>query len=343
MQGDLVLVDEAPPVQAAMDGDQGKDRARIDATQSNRGGDLSLRTARAGAASADSAASEGHSFPATYVTPLDERVGSMIAIPDGAEVITPSIDSPHRMLGDEARVPQTWEVKDRNRPLEGLAVDVEITDFPAPGRPARGRVIEVLGPPDAFGVDVEIVIRKHHIPHTFPANVLAEAAERAQETVATLTAEELAPSARIFAGCRLSLSMARRRGILTMRCWVSRPLPNGNTELQVHIADVGWYVRPGSALDTEARVRGTSVYFPDRAVPMLPHALSSGMCSLLPNEDRLALSCIMEIDTHGEIVGYYVAEGLIRSVMRMTYTNVQHCINASPKAAAWNEKQLLRE
>ena len=107
-----------------------------------------------------------------------------------------------------------------------------------------------------------------------------------------------------------------------------RRMSNGNNELQVHIADVSWYVRPGSALDTEARLRGTSVYFPDRAVPMLPHALSSGMCSLLPNEDRLALSCIMEIDPRGEIVGYRLAEGIIRSVRRMTYTSVQHCINA---------------
>ncbi len=107
-----------------------------------------------------------------------------------------------------------------------------------------------------------------------------------------------------------------------------RRMSNGNSELQVHIADVSWYVRPGSALDTEARLRGTSVYFPDRAVPMLPHALSSGMCSLLPNEDRLVLSCIMEIDPRGEIVGYRLAEGIIRSVRRMTYTSVQHCINA---------------
>ncbi|MEO6924309.1 MAG: RNB domain-containing ribonuclease, partial [Bryocella sp.] len=113
-----------------------------------------------------------------------------------------------------------------------------------------------------------------------------------------------------------------------------RALPNGNTELQVHIADVSWYVRPGSALDTEARVRGTSVYFPDRAVPMLPHALSSGMCSLLPKEDRLVLSCVMEIDARGEVVGYRVCEGLICSVRRCTYTSVQACLNAG--GDGWN-------
>ena len=118
-----------------------------------------------------------------------------------------------------------------------------------------------------------------------------------------------------------------------------RPLENGNTELQVHIADVSWYVRPETALDTEARVRGTSVYFPDRAVPMLPHALSSGMCSLLPNEDRLVQSCVMEIDPRGEIVGYRVCEGIIRSVRRCTYTSVQHCLNASPQRTENREQR----
>ena len=200
-------------------------------------------------------------------------------------------------------------------------------------------MIEVLGPPDAFGVDVEIVIRKHHIPHAFPAAVLAEADERARESVRTLTAEELAER-EDFRGLPIVTIDGETARDFDDAVMV-RPLENGNTELQVHIADVSWYVRPGSALDTEARFRGTSVYFPDRAVPMLPHALSSGMCSLLPNEDRLVLSCVMDIDPRGEIVGYRVAEGLIRSVMRMTYTGVQHCINASPAAAAWNAEKLI--
>ena len=103
--------------------------------------------------------------------------GGAILIPEGAEIpATPTV-TPHRVLGEEAQASQVhWsEELDPHRPLEGLAVDVEITDFPTVGRPARGRVIEVLGPPDAFGVDVEIIIRKHHLPHVFPANVLAEA------------------------------------------------------------------------------------------------------------------------------------------------------------------------
>ena len=113
-----------------------------------------------------------------------------------------------------------------------------------------------------------------------------------------------------------------------------RPLPNGNWELQVHIADVSYYVRPGTSLDLEARLRGTSVYFPDRAVPMLPPQLSSGMCSLRPDEDRLVLSCVMEIDGRGEVLGYQVCEGIIRSAKRMTYTQVQGVLDGNAETRA---------
>jgi ribonuclease R len=101
-----------------------------------------------------------------------------------------------------------------------------------------------------------------------------------------------------------------------------RILPNNNYELQVHIADVAQYVTPDSALDQEARLRGTSVYFPDRAVPMLPLELSTDICSLRPHVDRLVQSCIMEIDHRGDIVRYDLCEGVIRSAERMTYTDV---------------------
>ena len=99
-----------------------------------------------------------------YVTPLDERMTQAILIPEGAEIASTPKKTPHRVLGQEAEAQQShWsEELDPHRPLEGLAVDVEITDFPTFGKPARGKIIEVLGPPDAFGVDVEIIIRKHH-------------------------------------------------------------------------------------------------------------------------------------------------------------------------------------
>jgi ribonuclease R len=317
MQGDLVLVDESLP------GRDGRRSGRIARVLTRRNPTVVGIFHDARPHRNDLIGVSGN-----YVAPLDERIGGAIHIPPGAEVLPPAAETPHRMLGDEARrTTQVYEPKDLRYPLDGLAVDVEITAFPTPGRPAVGRLIEVLGPPDAFGVDVEIVIRKHHIPNAFPASVLAEAADRAQQTVAAMAAQEL-ENREDFRGLPIVTIDGETARDFDDAVFVHN-LPNGNSELQVHIADVSHYVLPGSALDTEARVRGTSVYFPDRAVPMLPHALSSGMCSLLPNEDRLVLSCIMEIDPEGEIVAYRVAEGLIRSVRRMTYTSVQHCIDAA--------------
>jgi ribonuclease R len=329
MQGDLVLVDEAPP------GRDGRRSGRIVRVLTRRNptvvGAFHYATNQGRRRGARDLRDFGLNEPrGNFVRPFDERVAGWIEIPEGAEVVAAAAESEHRMLGDEARAQRVqWEPKDSRWPLEGLAVDVELTQFPSQGRPARGRIIEVLGPPDAFGVDVEIVIRKHHLPHTFPTKVIAEAHERAKETVARVDADELARR-EDFRGLPIVTIDGETARDFDDAVLV-RPLENGNTELQVHIADVSWYVQPESALDTEARVRGTSVYFPDRAVPMLPHALSSGMCSLLPNEDRLAQSCIMEIDPRGEIVGYRVCEGIICSVRRCTYTSVQLCLNASPK------------
>ena len=317
MQGDQVLVDEAPP---SRDGRRSGRIARV-LTRRNPTIVGIFRYARAGGRRGDW---EDIGVRENTVHPMDDRLGGPIVIPAGAEVLTLAADSPHRTLGNEAKAAD-WGT-DSRWPLEGLAVDVEVTSFPSAGRPARGRVIEVLGPPDAFGVDVEIVIRKHHIPHTFPAHVLAEARERAEYGPSTLESAELALR-EDFRGLPIVTIDGETARDFDDAVLV-RPLANGNTELQVHIADVSDYVLAGSMLDTEARMRGTSVYFPDRAVPMLPHELSSGMCSLLPNEDRLALSCVMEIDARGEIAQYRLAEGIIRSARRCTYTTVQHCLNA---------------
>src|SRR6185437_11841980 len=333
MQGDEVLVDEAPR------GRDGRRSGRIARVLTRRNPTVvgifhyaSGRRARGpwndgGLSAAFGAVAIAG---ANYVTPIDERMtgapgGGAILIPEGAEVLRTPRETPHRVLGEEAQAEQRrWGVeKDdpefaaRHDWMEGLAVDVEITDFPAPGRPAKGRVIEVLGPPDAFGVDVEIVIRKYHLPHVFPANVLAEAEDAAKRTVATLNAKERARR-KDFRGLPIVTIDGETARDFDDAVLV-RPMANGNWELQVHIADVSHYVRPGTDLDLEARLRGTSVYFPDRAVPMLPQALSSGMCSLRPDEDRLVLSCVMEIDGRGEVLGYEVCEGIIRSARRMTY------------------------
>ena len=323
MQGDEVLVDEAPP------GRDGRRSGRIARVLNRRNPTVVgifhyARTHRGGSLWENAPMINGN-----YITPLDERMTQAILIPEGAEVPSTSKETPHRVLGEEAQAQQShWsEELDPHRPLEGLAVDVEITDFPAVGRPARGRVIEVLGPPDAFGVDVEIIIRKHHLPHVFPANVLAEAKASAAQTVATLDAEEIGRR-RDFRGLKIVTIDGESARDFDDAVLVT-PLPNGNWELQVHIADVSYYVGPGTALDLEARLRGTSVYFPDRAIPMLPSQLSSGMCSLRPDEDRLVLSCVMEIDGRGEVLGYEVCEGIIRSAKRMTYTQIQGVLDGN--------------
>jgi ribonuclease R len=325
MQGDEVLVDEAPR------GRDGRRSGRVARVLTRRNPTVVgifhyARSHRRGNPWEHMPGINGN-----YVTPLDERMTQPILIPDGAEIPVTPKESPHRVLGEEAQIQQrAWsvsELEDNHNPLEGLAVDVEVTDFPTPGRPARGRVLEVLGPPDAFGVDVEIIIRKHRLPHVFPANVLAEASASATQPI------EEGTSRRDFRG----LSIVTIDGE-TARDFddavLVEPLPNGNFQLQVHIADVSHYVRPGTALDLEARLRGTSVYFPDRAIPMLPPQLSSGMCSLRPDEDRLVLSCIMEVDERGEILGYEICEGIIRSARRMTYTQVQAILDGDQATRA---------
>ena len=273
-----------------------------------------------------------------YVTPMDQKISQEIVIPHGLEFPDPAgvsdssvssgssavkasepqrtqgakskRESPHRVLGKEVARRSDWS------DLSNVIVDVEITDWPSATQNPRGRVVEILGYEDDFGVDVEIVIRKYHLPHRFPAGALREAEQ----------AEPVVSSAEV--GKRRDF---RELPIVTIDgetardfddAVLVRQLQNGNFELQVHIADVAHYVQPDSALDQEARLRGTSVYFPDRAVPMLPLELSTDICSLRPQVDRLVMSCVMETDRHGEIVGFELCPGIIRSAERMTYTAV---------------------
>jgi ribonuclease R len=230
--------------------------------------------------------------------------------PQGAQSSQSKSISVDRVLGAEAARATVGD------DLEGMVVDVEITDWPTPTQNPRGRVIEILGREDDFGVDVEITIRKYHLPHRFPTATLAEA-----QNVSPIVAESEVARRRDFRDLPIVTIDGETARDFDDAVTVSR-LPNGNFELQVHIADVAQYVTPESALDQEARLRGTSVYFPDRAVPMLPLELSTDICSLRPQVERLVLSCVMEMDAQGEIVGYELSEGVIRSAERMTYTAV---------------------
>jgi ribonuclease R len=276
-----------------------------------------------------------------YVRPIDSKITQEILIPAGMERPETSEASAEgttkaelqrtqgtqrksksvdRVLGDEAARPTQWD------DLEGLVVDVEITDWPSPTQNPRGRVIEILGREDDFGVDVEITIRKLHLPHHFPAAAL----EEAQDTSAVIPAQEI-ERRRDFRGLPIVTIDGETARDFDDAVYVHM-LANGNFELQVHIADVAQYVTPGSALDQEARLRGTSVYFPDRAVPMLPLELSTDICSLRPQVERLVLSCVMEMDHRGEIVSYQLSEGVIRSAERMTYTAVNAVLEGDAAA-----------
>ena len=280
-----------------------------------------------------------HGSRYNYVTPIDQKISQDVIIPPGMETphllsqspappvvdsgndrprrtpgaqrntanATPSVD---RVLGQEAARRAQWD------DLEGVVVDVEITDWPTATQNPRGRVTEILGYPDDFGVDVEIMIRKFHLPHHFPPAVL----EEAQNAEAVIPSSELRRR-RDFRDLPIVTIDGETARDFDDAVLVRR-LENGNYELQVHIADVAHYVTPDSALDQEARLRGTSVYFPDRAVPMLPLELSTDICSLRPQVERLVMSCLMEMDHRGEVLGYELCEGVIRSAERMTYTVV---------------------
>jgi ribonuclease R len=268
-----------------------------------------------------------------YVTPMDEKITQEIIIAEGKEYPPGLAEedeaksqaanrdaTPHRVLGQEAARRTEWD------DLEGVVVDLEITDWPSPTQNPRGRVVEILGYADDFGVDVEIMIRKHHLPHRFPAGVLEEA-QSASEIISTHELRQRRDY-RDLPIVTIDGETARDFDDAVL----VRILENGNYELQVHIADVAHYVIPGSRLDQEARLRGTSVYFPDRAVPMLPLELSTNICSLRPHVERLVLSCIMEIDHQGEIVGYKLNPGVIRSAERMTYNEVNAVIEGDTAA-----------
>jgi ribonuclease R len=329
MQGDQVLVEVEPPKA------DGRRQGRIVRILERRNPTV-VGLFHYGPPSNTGASSRGRRYARAdramghHVVPFDERMTQPILIPDGQEL--PSVseaDTPHRVLGSQAAAVSAHD------DLEGLVVDVEITSWPTPTKPAAGRVIEVLGDPEDFGVDVEIMIRKHQLPRVFPENVLAEA-----RAVAHLDEDEV-----------LRRRDFRALPIVTIDGETARDFDDavlvneradGGFELQVHIADVAEYVGAGTDLDLEARLRGTSVYFPDRAIPMLPQELSTDICSLRPGEDRLVLSCIMQLDPTGRITSYEIAEGVIRSAARMTYTEVSEILDQKEEARKRPDFEQMR-
>ena len=211
---------------------------------------------------------------------------------------------------------------------DGDIVNVEITRRPIAGRPPWGRVIEILGRPEEPGVDIEIIIRKHHLPHVFPESALAEA-DAMQDAI---TAEQLARREDLRDTLTVTIDGETARDFDDA---VSlEELPNGRLRLGVHIADVGYYVREGTALDEEAYQRGTSVYFPERAIQMLPERLSNDICSLKPHVDRLTISALIDLQPSGRVADYRLTPSVIHSRERMTYTAVNEIITDPEGATA---------
>lgn len=224
-----------------------------------------------------------------FVAPDENRISTDIFIPKGQEM--------NARTGDK--------------------VVVEITDWPERRRNPEGRIITIIGHKNEPGTDIESIIWKFGLPKEFPRHVMAEVAKIPMEVIA---AQE--------AGRRnlrdLMMVTIDGEDAKDLDDAVSlEVLPNGNFHLGVHIADVGSYVTPGSALDKEAYKRGTSIYLVDRVIPMLPHELSNGICSLNPQVDRLALSVFMEIDNKGRVLRHDICESVININERMTYRNVK--------------------
>ncbi|MBE3071545.1 MAG: RNB domain-containing ribonuclease, partial [Acidobacteria bacterium] len=210
----------------------------------------------------------------------------------------------------------------------GEMVVVEVTRWPTAARGPSGRVAEVLGRLDDPGVDTLIVIRKHGL-----ADAHGQAAvEEARRLIGGQASPSLMHARARDAAGRTDF---RPLTIVTIDGEHARDfddaisierLPNGHYWLGVHIADVSHYVQEGSALDEEAYDRGTSVYFPERALHMFPEALATGLCSLNPGVDRLVQSCLMEVDGDGRVVRHEFHDGIINTRARMTYTDVNRIL-----------------
>ena len=254
-----------------------------------------------------------------------------IVLPYEARITQPIIIPPNEELTPELQAKLAAESGGAARPslreLDGTVVNVELTRFPRGGVAPAGRIIEVLGRPGDFGVDVEILIRKHHLPHTFSEEVQEDALRAARPV-----GEAERDGRRDFRHLPIVTIDGETARDFDDAIFVERR-PNG-WHLQVHIADVAHYVRRDSPLDREARLRGTSVYFPDRAVPMLPEELSNGICSLNPREERLVMSVLLDLDRAGEVIAAEFTPGVIRSAERMTYTAVNLVLERDPEMTA---------
>jgi ribonuclease R len=242
-----------------------------------------------------------------YVVPDDRRISTDIVIP-----------------------------RSQARPLKnGLKVQAEITRWPEKRRPAEGVIVSVLGEPGDQGLDTLTIIKKYELPEAFPSLVLKEVAALPGE----ITPRDLEGRRDLRALTVVTIDGADAKD-LDDAVSLQR-LANGNLELGVHIADVGHFVREGSALDREAFLRGTSVYLVESVIPMLPPELSNGLCSLNPQVDRLTISVLMELDSGGQLVKYDFTPSVINSRERMTYDDVRTILEERDESLSRRYESLL--
>lgn len=204
--------------------------------------------------------------------------------------------------------------------VEGHKVVVKITSFPEGRMSAEGEIVQILGHKNDPGVDILSIIHKHGLNHEFSEEVLAETEKIPNE----VRPEDLAGRKDLRNECIITIDGEDAKDLddaVTVKM-----LENGNYKLGVHIADVSYYVKEGSAIDREAYNRGTSVYLVDRVIPMLPHRLSNGICSLNPKVPRLTISCEMEINPQGEVVHHEIFQSVIQTTERMSYTDVNRIL-----------------
>jgi ribonuclease R len=285
----------------------------------------------------------------TIVGTLEQSKNFFYVVPDDPRIVhnvyvqPPSVAAGHERRADGARQidrrPQAAATARR-----GDKVVVRLDNWESRHVNPEGEIIEVLGAKDAPGVDMLSIIRKYHLPMEFPRPVIEEA-EQIPETVA----EEM------FEG-REDL---RNKFIVTIDPDDARDFDDaidvervagGGWKLGVHIADVAAYVKPGSALDREARKRGNSVYLPDRVIPMLPERLSNGVCSLNPSVNRLTHSVFLEFTRDGRTKSAGFARSVIRSARRLTYREAYAILNSPPNDqlgerlhVAWELASVLRK
>ena len=238
-----------------------------------------------------------------------------------------------RSLGTDIFISKNNFGKARN----GYKVLVQITKYPEKGKNAEGKIIEVLGEPNQAGVDMLSLIKEYKLPSTFPEQVVEEA-KRFGDKI-----DKKDISNRI--DCREHIIFTidgEDAKDLDDAVRVTK-LENGNYRLDVHIADVSYYVREGSFLDKEAQIRGTSIYMLSRVIPMLPRELSNGICSLNAGEDRFTLSCSMEIDSKGRIISTDVYKGIINVTERMNYHYVQKILDKSDKEILKKYEKYIKD